>query len=164
MKKRDINVKIEDYLLNVRAVAVIKSDNKILFQKRKQDKFWALPGGKIMVGEKGRDTIDRELKEELAISKFEVLNCNSVSEYFFTFDGLKIHQYIFSYIVNVDSDEWIMKEKDEFDGIEENENLVFQWVDLKNIGEALIKPDFLKEQLCNLSDTNTMFTSYTEEA
>ena len=51
LKEKDINVKIQDVLLNVRAVAIIVHDNKVLFQKRKQDEFWALPGGKIRVGE-----------------------------------------------------------------------------------------------------------------
>ena len=37
LKEKDINVKIQDVLLNVRAVAIIVHDNKVLFQKRKQD-------------------------------------------------------------------------------------------------------------------------------
>ena len=162
MKNKDINVNIEDYLLNIRAVAVIKKNNKVLFQKRKQDEFWALPGGKIRVGEKGEETICRELKEELDINKFNVLNCNSVSEYFFTFNEIKFHQYIFSYIVDVDQEEWIL-EKEEFDGVEKNENLIFKWFDLNSINEAPIKPDFLKDQLNNLNNEEVIFTSYIEQ-
>lgn len=162
MKNKDINVNIEDYLLNIRAVAVIKKNNKVLFQKRKQDEFWALPGGKIRVGEKGEETICRELKEELDINKFNVLNCNSVSEYFFTFNEIKFHQYIFSYIVDVDQEEWIL-EKEEFDGVEKNENLIFKWFDLNSINEVPIKPDFLKDQLNNLNNEEVIFTSYIEQ-
>lgn len=163
MKNKDINVNIGDCLLNVRAVAIIKNKNEILFQKRKHDEFWALPGGKIRVGEKGKDTLCRELKEELDIFEFNVVNCNSISEYFFTFDGIKVHQYIFSYIVDVGSDEWIMKQNNEFYGIEKNENLVFKWFDLENIERVPIKPDFLKEQFQSLMDGETIFTSYNEE-
>lgn len=163
MKDRDINVKISDFLLNVRAVAVIVNDNKILFQKRIGDSFWALPGGKVRVGEKTRDTIIRELNEELGISNFKVLTCNSVSEYFFSFSSDLIHQYIFSYIVNVSLDEWIMDKNEEFFGIEEVDNLVFSWIDLNNIENEPIKPEFLKEQLSNLNNHETIFMSYEEK-
>ncbi len=164
MKNKDININIEDYLLNIRAVAVIKNNNKVLFQKRKQDEFWALPGGKIRVGEKGEETICRELQEELNVTKFNVINCNSVSEYFFTFNDIKFHQYIFSYIVDVNPEEWIV-ENEEFDGVEENENLIFKWFDLIEINKSPIKPDFLKDQLSNLDDNakEVVFTSYIEK-
>lgn len=163
MKEKDINIKIQDILLNVRAVAVIVNDNKILFQKRKQDKFWALPGGKIRVGEKSEDTIKRELKEELELNNFSVERCNSISEYFFTFDNTLIHQYIFSYIVSVDNSEWILNEESEFEGKEENENLVFKWFEINSLTEAPIKPDFLKEQIDKIKDNETIFTSYIEK-
>lgn len=163
MKEKDINVKIQDVLLNVRAVAIIVHDNKVLFQKRKQDKFWALPGGKIRVGEKSEDTIKRELKEELELNSFNVERCNSISEYFFTFDKALIHQYIFSYIVSVDNDEWILKENSEFEGKEKNENLVFKWFDINSLENAPIKPDFLKTQIDDIKNGKIMFTSYIEK-
>ena len=163
LKEKDINVKIQDVLLNVRAVAIIVHDNKVLFQKRKQDKFWALPGGKIRVGEKSEDTIKRELKEELELNSFNVERCNSISEYFFTFDNTLIHQYIFSYVVSVDNDEWILKEKSEFEGKEKNENLVFEWFDINSLENAPIKPDFLKTQIDDIKTERIMTTSYTDE-
>ncbi len=163
LKEKDINIKIADILLNVRAVAVIVHDDKILFQKRKQDEFWALPGGKIRAGEKSEDAIKRELREELELNNFNVERCNSISEYYFTFDNTLIHQYIFSYVVSVDNNEWILAEKSEFDGKEKKENLVFKWFDIESLIDAPIKPDFLKEQIDSIKNNDIMFTSYTEK-
>lgn len=58
MKSRDINIRIEDYILNCRAVAIIVNNDRILFQKRKQDEFWALLGRKFR-----RKTIDKFKRE-----------------------------------------------------------------------------------------------------
>ena len=159
----DITFKICNVRVNCRAVAIILNEGNILFQKRETDPVWALPGGKIRVGEKSEDTIKRELKEELELNKFNVERCNSISEYFFTFDNTLIHQYIFSYTVSVDNTEWILDEIGEFDGKEINENLVFKWFDIDSLANAPIKPDFLKEQIDGIKNNNIMFTSYTEK-
>ncbi len=162
MKNRDINIRIEDYILNCRAVAIIVNNNRILFQKRKQDEFWALPGGKIRVGETTKETIMRELKEELGLKEFKVSGVATVSEYFFEFGKDKYHQFIFGHKVQVNNNEWILK-SNEFDGIEEHENLVFKWFELEELGTAPIKPDFLKEQLENINKKELQFITYKEE-
>lgn len=61
----DITFKICNVRVNCRAVAIILNDGNILFQKRETDPVWALPGEKIAVLEKGKDTINRELNEEI---------------------------------------------------------------------------------------------------
>ena len=104
----DINVKIDDYILNCRTVGIIIRDDKILLQKKLDDKYFTLPGGKIMVGETGEDAIKRELMEELNIECC-VNRINSVCENFFSFNGNRYHQYIFSYIINIDNDNYVFK-------------------------------------------------------
>ena len=162
MKSRDINIRIEDYILNCRAVALIVNNDRILFQKRKQDEFWALPGGKIRVGETTKETIMRELKEELGLKNFEAGDVATVSEYFFEYGKDKYHQFIFGHKVQVNNNEWILK-SNEFDGIEKQENLVFKWFELEELGTAPIKPDFLKEQLENINKKELQFITYKEE-
>ena len=162
MKSRDINIRIEDYILNCRAVAIIVNNDRILFQKRKQDEFWALPGGKIRVGETTKETIMRELKEELGLKNFEAGDVATVSEYFFEFGKDKYHQFIFGHKVSVLDSEWIFK-NETFTGIEEQENLLFKWFELNELDTVLIKPNFLKEQLENLSSKEVHFITYKEE-
>ena len=162
MERTDIQFKINDIIFNCRAVAIIIYDNKILFQKRKQDEFWALPGGKIRVGETTKETIMRELKEELGLKNFEAGDVATVSEYFFEYGKDKYHQFIFGHKVSVLDSEWIFK-NETFTGIEEQENLLFKWFELNELDTVLIKPNFLKEQLENLSSKEVQFITYKEE-
>ena len=67
MSKRDIRLMIDDVKFSSRAVGILKKNNKILFQKRKDDEFWALPGGAIEVFERAKDVIIRELEEEIGL-------------------------------------------------------------------------------------------------
>ena len=161
MKKRDINFRIEEYIVNLRVVAIIVNDKKVLFQKRKQDEFWALPGGKIRVGESGEETIIRELSEEIGVNNCFVERMHSVSEYFFEFGEDKYHQYILAYVVKVNDNDILSNI--EFEGIEKNENLIFKWFDIDTINEAPIKPDFLKEDLSKLNDEQVIFNTYIEK-
>jgi 8-oxo-dGTP pyrophosphatase MutT (NUDIX family) len=161
-KETDINVNINGVQLNCRAVAIIEYNGKILFQKRMQDNFWALPGGKIRIGETTEMSIRRELEEELGLKNFSIKNVCTISEYFFTFGTDKYHQYIFGHKVMVEPNEWIYK-RQQFNGIEENENLMFKWLDIDKLDKDKIKPDFLKEQLTKINIKELQFISYEEK-
>lgn len=161
--KRDINVLIDDAILNTRSVAVvIDKEGRVLVQKRENDKYWALPGGKVEIMEKSEDTIVRELKEELGIENICVEKLVAVSEHFFEFNSKKCHQYIFTYKVNIDTLEWIY-EKNEFSGIEKDKDLRYKWISIKDVENIQVKPDFLAKQLLNIEKNEIQFISYVEQ-
>ena len=83
-----------------RAVGVIIKDDKILFQKRKNDANWALPGGAIATLETGEEVVLRELEEETGETKATIERPLWFTEYFFNFDNKTQHQYILGYLVN----------------------------------------------------------------
>ena len=62
MEKEDIRLMIGNVKFGCRAVGVIIKDDKILFQKRKNDANWALPGGAIATLETGEEVVLREKK------------------------------------------------------------------------------------------------------
>lgn len=151
MSKRDIRLMIEDVKFGSRGVGVLRKNNKILFQKRKDDEFWALPGGAIEVFERAKDVIVRELEEEIGLTNVKVVRPLWFVEYFFKFDGLNQHQYIIGYLLDIDDNSDIIN-KDIIEGIEEGKNIIYKWIDINDIETEKIKPDYLKEKLLNIKD------------
>ena len=74
------------------------------------------------------------------------------TEYFFEFGGKVQHQYILGYLVNIPDNSKLI-DNDEFSGIEEGKNIIYKWIDKKNIKKSPIKPDFLKNKLSNIKKT-----------
>ena len=141
---KDINVKVNDINFVCRSCAVIRNGDKVLFQKRKNDKYYSLPGGKIEVLETVKDALKRELIEELGV-EVEVKDIVSVVENFFEFNNEKVHQYIFSYEVKLLDDKY--NNLDEFEGIETLKEVIFKWFDIDELDEEFIKPNYLVKQL-----------------
>ena len=147
----DIRIMLGDIKFSCRAVAVVIKDNKVLFQKRKNDEFWALPGGAIGTLERGKDVVVRELFEETGEKRSKVIRPLWFVEYFFSFANKKQHQYIIGYLVNIPNNSKLLK-SEEFDGIETEKNIVYKWFDLKDISKQPIKPDYLKNKLSNIKE------------
>jgi ADP-ribose pyrophosphatase YjhB (NUDIX family) len=141
---QDINNTIGSYNFSSRAVAIIKYNNYILFQKRIKDKFWALPGGKIKIYESSEEALIRELNEELGLSTFKSIDLISVDEYFFEIDNIKYHQYLFTY--NVELKDYALFTINQFNSVESNE-LVFKFFNINEINWNIVKPQFLKQLL-----------------
>ena len=149
MEKLDIRLMIGDIKFSCRAVAVIEKNGKILFQKRKGDANWALPGGAIATMESGAEVVIREIEEETGEKNAKVERPLWFTEYFFSFGGKTQHQYILGYLVNIPDDSKLIK-TGEFAGIEEEKNIIYTWIDKKDIKKSPIKPDYLKTKLSNI--------------
>ena len=149
MEKTDIRLMIGDIKFSSRAVAVIEKNNKILFQKRKGDENWALPGGAIATMETGEEVVLRELFEETGEKNAIIERPLWFTEYFFKFGGKTQHQYILGYLVSIPDNSSLIKEG-EFDGIEEGKNIIYKWIDKKDIKKSPIKPDYLKTKLTKI--------------
>ena len=160
MDKRDIRLMIDDVKFSARAAGVLKKNNKILFQRRANDKFWALPGGAIEVMERGKDVLVRELEEEIGLTDVKVIKPLWFVEYFFNMDNTDWHQYILGYLLDIDDENEIIN-VEEFPGIEEGKNIIYKWIDVDDIKNMDIKPDYLKEKLLN-NDNNFEFLEETD--
>ena len=133
----------------LRSAGVLIDKGRVLVQKRKDDKFWALPGGRVELGEQSTVAASRELEEEIGVSGITVQRLLCVAESFFEFKSEKHHQVAFYYMLNAPKD-FKYSNVDEFDGIEVGKNRVYSWLPLKDIENAALKPDFLRKELADI--------------
>lgn len=152
----DVKIKNDNLIFNYRVVGVIIHDNKILFQKRKDDKFWALVGGRCKLNEISTNAIKRELKEELDLNEIVNVELLWFAENFFEYKDDKIHEISLYFNIKLSENEPIYL-SDEFEGKEENKNLVFKWFNIEELNNISIKPDFLKSSLINLSKSKNHY-------
>ena len=89
----DICVMLDWYKFNYRVAAIIKKDGKILLHKSKKDNFYAIPGGRVKVGESSIKILKREFIEkigkdinvkEIKICKESVYYESTVSSFSYT--------------------------------------------------------------------------------
>ena len=82
----DICVMLDGYKFNYRVAAIIKKDGKILLHKSKKDNFYAIPGGRVKVGESSIKTLKREFIEEMG-KDINVKDFTGLVENFFEYNG-----------------------------------------------------------------------------
>ena len=76
---------------SIRAAGILLSGEWVLLHRRVSQAVWALPGGKVELGESAAQALVRELAEELSIS----VVCGElvyVAENFFTLAGARAHE------------------------------------------------------------------------
>ena len=118
-------------------VWIINSENKILIQKRSEQKrlepnVWAMTGGSVMLGEKSPQTIVREAKEELNID----INPNNLKLITKFRTG---NVWIDTYILKCDYDVSKMK-------FQEEEVSDAKWATWEEINDLVDKGEFIKHR------------------
>lgn len=136
---------------NFRSAAVIIHDDHLLIHQVVGDDFWALPGGRVEFLEASRQTIEREMLEELGM-RCEVTQHLWHVESFYEFDSKHYHEMSNYFLVRLIDPPEIISNAD-FAGIEETVNLVFRWIPLTELQQYNLQPAFLIERLTDLPTT-----------
>lgn len=139
---------VADNRFNFRSVAVIIHQQHVLVHKALSDDFWSLPGGRVEFFEHSDDTLTREIEEELGLQS-NVLRHLWYVESFFQYADKNYHEIGNYFLVELTTPE-VLPKGQHFKGIEERDNLIFQWLPLAQLAETNIKPAFLKTGLLNL--------------
>lgn len=148
----DISVMIDNIKFNYRVATIIKNNNKILLHKSKEDNFYAIPGGRIMIGETSENALKREFIEEIG-AKITIKNYLGTVENFFEYNGKKYHELMIVYESTFDSNSNFYKEE-RIIGLEEDGKIEFIWKTIDEIKQLDLRPLFLKENIIS----NTQIT------
>jgi len=89
---KDLSVLVDDTVLNIRVVILLKSDKGYIFEESNDDYLFAL-GGRLKLQESTVEACAREILEEVKLRDIDV-KMAGVVEHFFTMNGTKKYHEI----------------------------------------------------------------------
>jgi len=137
---------------NFRVAALAIHNNKVLLHRYENFDFWALPGGRAELQENTKETILRELKEELdeEVVVERLLWC---CESFFNHMNKDVHELGFYYLVKFKEDSPLLHIEEEFEKLElDGSKMFFKWIPLDEVDNLKIMPAFIKQKITKLSN------------
>ncbi len=130
----------ETQTFNLRAAYLIMQEDRMLFQRFREDEYWFLPGGRVEMMEDSPATIRREIDEEYGW-KVKDQRLVWVGENLFHLQGTAYHEIGFYYFVQIE---------DELDVTAEDFSCregisISRWIPIKQFDQYSIVPPFLKQ-------------------
>lgn len=150
MNGQNLSLKIESGTFNYRVGAIIISDGHILMSKNNSATHYYTVGGRVMFGESSKESILREVVEEIKIP-LEVDRLVYIHENFFLWSDEKVpfHEIAYYFLMKVPDG----FKKSRFSSIAEGYGEVnFHWLPLNGLSDLVIYPDFLKSEAKILSE------------
>jgi len=141
-----ISFESNGHRFNFRVAAIIEHDGAILFHTTQQDDFWALPGGRVETGEETSAALCRELMEEIGAT-IAVGELAAIAENFFVWADQPCHEIGFYYRASLTNSGPCLAGAGPYEGLEGESKLTFDWIELKDLGNTLIEPTFLRSIL-----------------
>ncbi|WP_159471789.1 NUDIX hydrolase [Dyadobacter sp. 3J3] len=133
---------VENALFNFRVAGVAIQNGKLLLHKTPTDNFWSLPGGRVDMFEFSKETLLREMLEEIGKTVI-VGNLLWVVENFFEYNKIKHHEIGFYYLMEIPD----LENQDDFIVIEDETELLFHWEEVETINPGSIYPEFITKDL-----------------
>jgi ADP-ribose pyrophosphatase YjhB (NUDIX family) len=132
--------------LNYRVVGVCIHDDHVLLHREEKDDFWVMPGGRPLLFEASRDTLVREMDEEIS-TRVEVGRLLWVVENFFEYAGARMHEISFYFQMSLPETSPYRDVRMDFEGQEGEITLFFHWFPIDQIDGIHLHPTFLRNAL-----------------
>lgn len=134
---------------NYRIAALVLDGTRILVHQEEGERFWTVPGGRCEILEDSKETLRREMLEELGVEA-EIGPLVWVVENFFRREGRDWHEIAFYFRVGLPAGCPLYDHEGPFPGVEEGKNLTFVWIPIEKAGEITLFPEFLRTRLDSL--------------
>lgn len=133
---------VEGALFNFRVAGVAVQNGKLLLHRTPTDNFWSLPGGRVDMFEFSKETLLREMLEEIG-QKVIVGKLLWVVENFFEYNEIKHHEIGFYYQMEIPDTE----NQRDFVVQEDDNELLFHWENIEKMDSGSIYPEFITTDL-----------------
>jgi ADP-ribose pyrophosphatase YjhB (NUDIX family) len=135
----------EGVRFNYRVAGIVIEGGRVLLSRADWEDFWYLPGGRVEMREEARESLSREMAEELGTT-VEIGRLVWVLENFFEFDGTPFHEIGMYFDASLPDASPAIK-ADEFERDDEGTRLIFRWVRVDELGDLRLLPAFLVQGL-----------------
>jgi ADP-ribose pyrophosphatase YjhB (NUDIX family) len=150
-----------DTCFNYRVVGVAVHENYVLLHRADGEAFWTCPGGRAEFGEPARETLKREMREEIGV-EVEVARLLWLVENFFTYADKRYHEIALYFLMRLPADCRYLDQQSSFQGEEEGVKLTFQWFPLRAeiLSSLPLLPSFLQTAVHDLPESTLYITNY----
>jgi 8-oxo-dGTP pyrophosphatase MutT (NUDIX family) len=139
--ERDISIKMDENMLNVRVIFLVENKGRYLLETSSVKDIYNVLGGRMKFFESSSVAVLREIKEELGISLSEnEIKLIATIENFFKFENCQFHEFSFAFYVNLNDDYSICKQ-DKFANLDKPEQSFF-WVKKEELHKYKILSPF----------------------
>lgn len=138
----------DEYICDLRTVGVLVKNNRVLVQREKNGREYALPGGHIKIGETLEAGLVRDYKEETGVD-IKVKRLLWSEECFWEWKGKQAHNIAFYYLIE-ECNGFEIPDNGEFISHKDNCNVVIGWIDIEQLKSVIIYPEFLREEIFDL--------------
>lgn len=142
-----IEIQNKNSRFHIRVAGVLIHQGRVLLHRKKQEDFWALPGGRAEMNEATPITIVREMEEELGV-KIEVDRLLWIAETFIEYHG-HVHELGMYYLIRTKEDHELLH-MDLFEGVGEAGHLIFEWFPVEKLDELPLYPSLLRKGIQTL--------------
>ena len=137
---------------NMRVVGVVLHEDHVLLGSYDDSSHWVLPGGRAELLETSRESVAREMFEELG-QTVQVRDLYWIVENFFLLNGEHFHELGMYYRIDLPAASPLLQRDSTHEVFDGGSQWSFRWHALERLHELEIRPPFLHHGLLHLPGT-----------